>query len=281
MKKILVPVDFSDPASHALDFAIEFNEKVKGEILLVHVMEMPVGHINFTGEMDDPSMESFYTGEFIKATHNKLEEWVGRVKDAGQHVSVHMKYGNVFTNISEMIAGDQSTWIIMGSKGVSGLKEVFIGSNAERMIRFVQCPIIVIKGETHVKDIKSMAFASDLSQEQNLIADHAKDVQEMLGLNMHLVKVKTPYNWLDDTQVKKQLEHFAERNYLKDFTVNIIDADFVDEGAVKFANEVGAGIIILGTHGKKGIAHLIGGSIAEDIVNESKIPILVFKIPDF
>lgn len=280
MKKILVPVDFSELASHALDFAIEFNEKVKGEILLVHVVDMPVGHVSFTGEVDNSAIDTFYTGEFIKATHAKLEEWSQRVKDAGQKVTVHMKFGNAFTSISKIVAEDKSTWIIMGSKGASGLREVFIGSNAERMIRYAKCPVIIVKGETHLKDMKSMAFASDLSDEQDLIANYAKDVQELLGLNMHLVKVKTPYNWLEEGQAQKQLEHFAERNYLKDFTVSTVDADFADEGAVKFAKEVGAGLIVLGTHGKKGIAHLLGGSIAEDIVNESKVPILVFKIPD-
>ena len=280
MKKILVPVDFSDLASHALNFAIEFNEKVHGQILLVHVIDLPVGHISFTGEVDDKAAETFFTGEFIKAAHNKLEEWAQRVKDAGQKVQTHLKFGNAFTSISKIVADDKSTWIIMGSKGASGLREVFIGSNAERMIRHAKCPVIIVKGETHLKNIKSMAFASDLSPEQDFVSNYAKDVQEMLGLNMHLVKVKTPYNWLDDGQAKKQLEHFAERNFLKDFTINTVDADFADEGAVKFAEEVGAGIIVLGTHGKKGIAHIIGGSIAEDIVNESKIPILVFKIPD-
>lgn len=280
MKKIIVPVDFSDMASHALNFAIEFNEKVNGEIVLVHVVELAVGEVSTHGEMDSGAMETFYTGEYIKASHAKLEEWSKRVTDANQKVSVHMKYGNAFTNISKLIAEVQANWIVMGSKGASGLREVFIGSNAERMVRHANCPVFIIKGETHLKDIKSMAFTSDLSQEQDLIVDHAKDLQKMLGLNMHVVKVKTPYNWLDEEQAKKHLEHFAERNYLEDYTLSTVDADFADEGAVKFANDVNAGLIVLGTHGKKGIAHVIGGSIAEDIVNESEIPILVYKILD-
>ncbi len=280
MKKILVPVDFSDEASHALNFAIEFNQKVKGEIILVHVIEMPVAHLSFTGEMNRSSMETFYTGEFVKATHNKLDEWAKRVSEAAQQVSVHMKYGNAFSNISKMIAEEDANWIVMGSKGASGLKEIFIGSNAERMVRFAKCPVFIIKGETRIKDMKNMTFTSDLSEEQDLIAYHAKEIQDLLGLNMHVVKVKTPYNWLEDVQVKKQLEQFAERNYLKDFTVNTITADFADEGAIQFAGKNNSGLIVMGTHGKKGLAHLIGKSIAEDVVNESKIPILVYKIWD-
>ena len=125
MKKIVVPVDFSEQASYALDFAIELNDKVKGEIIMVHVVDIPVGHLNFTGEVNSSGMESFYTGEFIKATHNKLEEWSKRVIDKNQKVSVHMKYGNAFTNISKIIAEESATWIIMGSKGASGLRERF------------------------------------------------------------------------------------------------------------------------------------------------------------
>ncbi len=280
MKKIVVPVDFSDEASHALNFAIEFNQKVKGEIILVHVIEMPVARLSFTGEMNAAGVESFYTGEFVKATHNKLDEWAKRVSEAGQAVSVHMKYGNAFTNISKLIAEEDANWIVMGSKGASGLKEIFIGSNAERMVRFAKCPVFIIKGETHIKDMKNLTFTSDLSEEQDLIAHHAKEIQDLLGLNMHVVKVKTPYNWLEDVQVKKQLERFAERNYLKDYTLNTLTSDFADEGAIKFAEENNSGLIVMGTHGRKGLAHLIGKSIAEDVVNESKIPILVYKIWD-
>ena len=144
MKKIIVPVDFSEMASHALEFAIELNDRVKGEIVLVHVIEMPVGHLNFTGEVNSSGLESFYTGEFLKATHNKLDLWSKRVIDAGQTVTMHMKYGNAFTNLSKVIAEEKAHWIVMGSKGASGLREVFIGSNAERMIRHAECPVFII-----------------------------------------------------------------------------------------------------------------------------------------
>ncbi|MEO1255916.1 MAG: universal stress protein [Bacteroidota bacterium] len=279
MKKILVPVDFSDQASHALNFAIEFNEKLQGEIILVHVIEVPAGYFSLT-EISAPQVANYYKGELIEEANNKLNEWSDRVSTAGQKVSVFIKYGNAFTNISKLIAEEDASYIIMGSKGASGLKEIFIGSNAERMIRFAKCPVFIIKGETHIKDMKNFVFTSDLSEEQDLIAYHAKEMQDLLGLNMHVVKVKTPYNWLEDVQVKKQLERFAERNYLKDYTLNTYTADFADEGAIKFAEENDAGLIVMGTHGRRGLAHFIGKSIAEDVVNESKIPILVYKIWD-
>ena len=46
-----------------------------------------------------------------------------------------------------------------------------------------------------------------------------------------------------------------------------------------FAEEVKAGLILMGTHGKTGLGHFFGGSRTEDVANHSKIPVMTFKIP--
>jgi len=168
----------------------------------------------------------------------------------------------------------------MGSDGASGLKEVFIGSVAEKVIRNAVCPVIVVKGPAKIADMKSLVFASDLSEEQDLIAQQAKSVQELLGLNMHLLTVKTPHNMRGEFETKKKMEDFATKNALTGYTTNTINADYSDEGIVAFAEKVDAGMILMGTHGKTGLAHVFGGSRTEDVANESKIAVMSFKISD-
>ena len=279
MKRILVPVDFSEESSYALDFAIEFNERIKGEIVLLHVIEIPHHSFNTEGETDWKHTQEYLEGQWIKGVHNQLEKWSERVSSSGQAILIKMKQGHAYKHISKEIAEVKASWIIQGSKGASGLKEIFLGSNAERVIRYAECPVITIKGPAKISEIKNMVFASDLSEEQDWVAHKTKDVQEMLGLNMHLLKVRTQYNLLTAKDAEKQLHDFAKRNYLSQYTVNSIEADYADEGIVKFSEEVGAGLIVIGTHGKTGLAHFFGGSRAEDLVNESKIPVLTFKLP--
>ena len=279
MKKIVVPVDFSQQASDALDFAIDFNKRIKGKILLLHVLEFPMSSFSVTGEVDQQAIDVFYSEEFVKGVHNRLDSWAEKVSDAGQEVATRMKTGNPYQNISRTITEDEADYIIMGSKGASGLKEVFIGSNAERVIRHADCPVITIKGPTSVDKMKNMVFASDLSEEQDWMAFKAKEIQELLGLNMHVVKVRTGYSFLSAEDANKQLHDFAKRNFLKDHTLNTVEADYSDEGVAKFAEEIGAGIILIGTHGKTGLAHFFGGSKAEDLANESQIPVMTFKLP--
>lgn len=279
MNKIIVPVDFSDVSLNALDFAIEFNELIKGKIILLHVLELPNYSFSTMGEMDLDQPDRVLNAKFIEGAHNRLTEWANRISDAGQEVAIRMKHGNPYENISREIVEEEANWIIMGSTGSSGLSEVFLGSNAERVIRHASCPVITIKGPTKLKEFKNMVFASDLSEDQEWAAHKAKDVQELLGLNMHILKVRTPHNFLSSKEANDQLEKFAKRNHFENATLNSNEADYADEGIIAFANEVKSGIIVLGTHGRTGLAHLFGGSRAEDLANESNIPVMTFKIP--
>lgn len=279
MKKILVPVDFSQESSDALDFAIDFNKRIKGEIILLHVIELPHYSFNTEGEISWQHPEDILDAQLVKGAHNLLTKWSEKVSSEGQRVSIKMRHGHPYKHISREITEVKASWIVQGSKGSSGLKEVFIGSNAERVIRYADCPVITIKGPCKIAEMKNMVFASDLSEEQDWVALQAKDVQEIFGLDMHLLKVRTPHNFLTLKTAEKQLEDFAKRNYLHKYTLNSIEADYSDQGVAAFAEEVGAGLIVIGTHGKTGLAHFFGGSRAEDLVNESKFPVITFKLP--
>ena len=280
MKKIIVPVDFSHQSKYAMDFAVEFSRFIKAEIALVHVLEFPPFRFSTTGEANKQAIENFYNSEYIKGVHNRLEEWKDNLAKEGMEVRSLMRYGNPFQKISNTISEEKADYIIMGSKGASGLKEFLVGSNAARMIRYAKCSVIIVKGVTRIKDFKNLTFATDASTEQDVIAGQAKRIQSYLGLKMHVVKVKTPYNWLEEGQVKKQLDFFAERNKFENFTLSSFSADFVDEGAIKFAEENQSGMIMVGTHGRTGLGHLIAGSTAESLVNESEIPVMVFKLSE-
>ncbi len=280
MKKIIVPVDFSDISRHAMNFAAEFSQLIDAEIILLYVLDIPVSQFSLGKEVDRKSLEDFYTKKFLDRLHMDIEEWEKSLAQEGIKVKSSIKYGNPFKKISRTISEEHADYIVMGSKGASGLKEFILGSNAARMIRFAKCPVIIIKEETHVADLKRIVFATDGTVEQDFVALRAKEIQSMLGSQLHIVKIKTPYNWLEDVQITQQLKNFAIRNNLEDYTCDIFNADFVDEGSIMFAEEKDAGLIIIGTHGRTGLSHLIGGSTAESLVNESKIPVVVFKLDE-
>jgi len=278
MKKILVPTDFSEYADHALKAAIELNKKVQGKIVLMHVLELPAASVNYGGDMTAATAEVVYRRELIDRTSERLHNQAAEVEAADQSVSVRLEYGSPYKNIGKEVAEEKPDWVVMGSTGASGLEEVFLGSNAERVIRHSDCPVITVKGPTNFKNMKSMVFASDLSAEQDKVVRKASLLQDYFEMNMHVLRVKTPYNFLTTEEAKDQIKTFAERNALVDYSANVIEAEFAEDGIVSFAEEVGAGIIVMGTHGRTGLAHLFGGSRAEDVANHSKVPVMTVKI---
>lgn len=281
MKRLLVPTDFSREAQQALGLASDLAKKLDAELLLLHVMEVPYGSFSVLGEVHvDYSFEQVYQVQLINKTKEKLEEVVAGLKGKGIKAEYDMVFGNAFEGISKAIFEKEVDLIIMGSKGASGLKEIFIGSNAERVIRNAKCPVITVKGATDLANMKSMVFASDMSEEQDQIVSEIKKLQNVLQLNIHLVRVKTPYNYLTEGAALKQLKDFVKRNEFKDYTISTIEAEFADEGILKFAEENKVGLIAMGTHGRTGLAHFFGGSTAEAVANHSKIPIWTLKLED-
>ncbi|MEM9896665.1 MAG: universal stress protein [Bacteroidota bacterium] len=281
MKKVLVPIDFSDLSKEAMKFAIEFCELIHGEITILHVLEIPMTDYSYTGEVGSSSIADFYTHEYIDGLHKKLESWKEEYSSEAVPINLKMMYGNPYKKITHYISEQNADLIVMGSSGTSGMMEVLVGSNAERVVRHANCPVLIVQGETHIKAFKNLLFVTDASKEQDRLIDQVQNIQQLLGLNLHLLKVRTHYNMKSDKEVKAEIEGFAKRNGLENYTVNTTSADYVEDGVLPFAEEIDAGVIIIGTHGRKGIAHLIGGSKAEDLVNAAKTPIMTLKIdPD-
>lgn len=279
MKKILLPTDFSKEARNAENFAKQVAKKFNAEILLLHVLEVPYGSFSVMGEVaSNPSYEHLYETQLIKATQQRLNELAEGFTSEGITSRAKLVFGNPFISIQETVTDQHMDLVILGSKGASGLSEILVGSNAERVIRHAKCPVITVKGEIDLAMISGIALATDTSLEQDSMVPKLKEFQSLLGFNLHLVRVLTPHNFLSHKDAKNQLKEFAERNQLEDYTTGTIEANFTDEGVIQFALKHDIGMIAMATHGRTGLAHFFGGSIAEDVANHAHIPILTLRV---
>ena len=278
MKKILVPTDFSSDADNALDFAIKFNEKYNAEIVLMHVLELPAASVNYGADMTSATAEVIYRRELIDGISKNLHKRADKVRASGQEAAIRIEYGSPYKSIGEEVKEERADWVILGSRGASGLKEVFVGSNAEKVIRHSKCPVITIQEPADLEAMTNLVYASDMRPEGDSVAQQVKEFQKMFDLKVHLVKVKTPYNFISDEVARKEMAEFVKRNDMADFTTNVVEAEFADQGVVEFAEGIHAGMIAMGTHGRTGIAHFLGGSQAEDVANHAAIPVLTFRI---
>ncbi|HZW63144.1 MAG TPA: universal stress protein [Flavobacteriaceae bacterium] len=274
MKRILVPTDFSKEAENALKVAAQLARKHKAEIFLLHMLELPLHQIDaLSGHSDLP--EAMF---FMKLAHKKFEETLAKDYLKGVQVHETVDFQEAFSEIKNVCKKKNIDLIVMGSHGVSGFKEMFIGSNTEKVVRTSDVPVLVIKNEHKQFEVSNFVFASDFKKDSRETYKQATRLAESFGATMHLVMVNTANSFTTTADANKRIQEFIKGNPFENYTINIYNDKSVESGILNFSHAINADLIGISTHGRQGIAHFLNGSISEDIVNHAKRPVITFKI---
>ncbi|SKB47201.1 Nucleotide-binding universal stress protein, UspA family [Salegentibacter holothuriorum] len=276
MKKILVPTDFSDTAEHALKIAAHLAKKHQSEIYLLHMLELPMQLIDPVGGGNSQNLpESLF---FMKLAHQRFTKLMAKpfLKDIKVHETV--MFHQAFNGIMEVSEEYKCDIIIMGSHGASGFKEMFIGSNTEKVVRSSNIPVLVIKNEHEKFEIENFIFATDADTNDKRTLEAAYDFSKLTEAKFHILFINTPNNFITSTEVRKRIENFVSNTKVKDFKIHIYNDISVEKGILSFALKKQKTLIGIGTHGHKGLAHFFNGSISEDLVNHANMPVVTFKI---
>jgi len=275
MKTILVPIDFSEQSKDALNFAAQMAKKGNLQIQALNIIEGPQNHtFNTMAEgFANESQDYFFLKQLFEKTKENMDALVAKEAYAGVNIAGSVEVGNPYKSIAKAIADHNADIVVMGSKGVSGIEEVLIGSNTEKVVRHAKCPVITIKSEVHLKDIKNLVLATNLYEEQTRLLQELKKLQVITGAKLHLVKVNTTNDFHTERQMKDEFAKFIREHRLENVTTAIYNEASEEEGILAYAEDVNADMIAIGTHGRTGLLHLLSGSIAEDLVNHSQIPV--------
>lgn len=275
MKTILVPTDFSEQANNALDLAVQIARKSDANILVVNVIEgLRDFSFNTMGELEnDMGEEVFIIKKLIDQVKIRLSQIAKDERYSDVKIETAVEMGNAFESISKVIADRHADLLVMGTKGTSGLEEVLIGSNTEKVVRYAKCPVITVKEKVSLDSIKNIVFASNLQDEQTALVKKLKVIQEITDATLHLVKVNTPNHFSTQRQMMKEFARFIKKHEISNASTSIYNEATEEDGILYFAEDLGACMIAMGTHGRTGILHLLSGSIAEDLVNHAQVPV--------
>ena len=279
MKKILVPTDFSKPAQIAIDVAADIAKKSNGQIILLHVVEEASGtSFKITGEVDVSGgwEDKLFTMKLIERSKKQLAKAIEEVKATGVKVKEELRLGTAFHGIRDIITEHKVDLVVMGSAGHSKLEEMIIGTNTEKVVRHSKCPVLTVHKKPTTTDFKDIVYASSMSKDEEVFSRIVRTTQQLYDATIHLVRINTPGNFQRDAVVRKYMEDFAKKLQLKKFTINIFNDLTEEEGIIYFADSINADLIAMATHGRTGFAHVLAGSIAEEVVSHSKRPVLTF-----
>lgn len=253
-------------------------KKFGAEFHLFHVIESEV-EMDFNVQGGSPAgegMDDIFFLKLIQATKNKMAELVSTPGLENIKVTSSIKIGKPSNLIFDEIENGSYDIVVMGTKGASGFSEMLIGSNAEKVVRRSPIPVFTVKEFVDESSFKSIIYASSFSENEDILINELKWLQHAFGSTLHLVRINTPNNFLTDWTSRNVMKKYIDRHHLKNYTLNVYNDTIEEDGIIYFAEEIDAGMIAMITHGRTGFAHLLSGSIAEDVVNHSKRPVLTY-----
>src|SRR5690606_33728007 len=142
MKKIIVPIDFSDYSDYALETAARMAKRYGAEVLALHMLEMSDA-VYTSSDVEHHEKIVF----FLKLAEQKFDKFLEKDYLRGVKVTPIVKHFKVFSEVSSVAKAHDVDLIVMGSHGASGLTEIFVGSNTEKVVRYSDIPVLVVKSK--------------------------------------------------------------------------------------------------------------------------------------
>lgn len=266
---VVCPVDFTEISSKALDYASIFAQKMKGELMILHVIDKK------TSASAESSGTPFSTpGSFDKMINDKLELLRN---DIGQKNSItvrsRIEYGNL-DDVVPLIAQEKETaLIVMGTSGAKGIKDIFQGTNTIKVMEKTFCPILIIPEDAEFTIPNYWVYATDLKSRDESSAAEIWKLCSLFDGKLDLLHVEKDSS-------KKDMEIF-ETQSLKDdsgedkISLNTIKHKDILKGIDQYVGEKDPDILALTHHVPEKWDWLFKEDKINKVVENANFPILV------
>lgn len=272
MKNIIVAMDFSKGAMHALDYAIKIANNTKSNILLVWVDSQNTMETNSLVGKNEVRHDAKIEMQRI------IDEKADLLK--GGKISIKLRKGKVYRELALQAKASESGLIVVGTHGISGFEEFWIGSNAYKIISYAGCPVVSVRYDYDIeKPIKTIVVPIDNSIDSTKKIPMAAKLAKAFGAEIHLLSVYTT----NLESIKKKVTRAtmeAEKYLTKEnvtYLCQFIQSQNLPASVVNYANQVNGDVIVIMTDQEKASHSILVGDYSQKIINISALPILSVK----
>jgi nucleotide-binding universal stress UspA family protein len=276
MKTILVAIDFSKNAEHALEYALVYADKLHADIQLIWVDNI----------LTDDSVIDSIDRETRKEKKIYMEGLLDRYQPQLKRgkISYFFRKGRVYQEIAKAAKQINADIIFAGTHGVSGYEQFWIGSNAYRIMTQAPCPLVTIKSDYKFKKaIKNILLPLDSSLETKQKLPFACELAKEFGAQIHLLLV---YN-SPISVIRKRVEQFgkeAEKCLTErkmDYVIEHLDASNVAASLLDYSSKNKIDLIMIMTDQGITTANKFLGPYAQQLINNSTIPVMSLRAKEF
>lgn len=292
-RTILVPTDFSEGAGAALDWALALAKESGGTVHLLHAYEIPLGTIPPYGIEVPPSMLT----DVRDAAARRLEQVAQKVRARDVACESQLVHGLAATSIVEAARAIHADAIVMGTRGLTGVKHVLLGSVAERVVRTAPCAVLTVRpGAGSVTQFDHVLVPVDFSTHSETALGVAIELAKEHGSELHLLhayelpaSVTMTYGLALPESVWKgvqeagaaRLAELAAQARAAEVRVKLhLVTGPASDAIVDNATALHADLVVMGTRGLTGLKHVVLGSVAERAIRLAPCPVLTVKADD-
>jgi nucleotide-binding universal stress UspA family protein len=274
MKKILVPLDFSETSDNAFVYALEMAKLLKAELVLLHTFDLPV----VDSQAAPFSYATIYdTIELSNFDHfkEKLPHLRAIASERNlEHIAMShlLMDGDLLFNIKKVVAEEGVNMVVMGTNGADGWLDTFIGTNTGSVITQVEVPVLSIPAEAHFDKIETIAFTTRFRPKDiealNKVLTYAKKFQA----KVKCLYVKTADSDVTDETIKRWQSHFDDEENIAFF---IIPDEDVKATIEDFLTNQSIDLLAMLTYKRNFFVELFTSSTTQQLSYQLKTPILV------
>jgi nucleotide-binding universal stress UspA family protein len=300
IRRILWATDGSSESRVAEEHARYLARLWGAELIAITILEFP------TGMNRKHPVNEIYLAQLLKDATRDLADAKARISEQGIAVETRIATGVPSEEILTAAHQEQVDLIVVGAKGKTGLAHVLLGSTAERVIRAGPCPVLAVctnpdrtAGQEGLLprpvEVGRMLVPVDFSDCSLDAVEYAAIWVRQVKGEIMLFHVLEPVSYgLDFT-----LGQSAERQRTKDVMIGRLDhiagalrrtgltvdhrvyGGYPSDSILEQVRASHADLIVMGTHGRRGLSHVFMGSVAEAVLRQAPCPVLTVRSPKF
>lgn len=276
MKIILFPTDFSANATHASKYAGILAQKLKANVVLLHIYSIPT-----ISEYQLPNDIENFIWEREKQAKLDLEEYTQVfLKNSGlkeKQVSQRIEYGMISETIVEVATKVHADMIVMGTKGANNFFDKWIGTNALKVTKEANCPVWVIPQYAVIHSPQNILYAADFEEDEILATQRLLEITSNLGSKCQVVHIHEYFDLNIAHEVEETEELLKEEFEEENLKVKSLNRTNIISALETYIKTNKPDVLALAIHEKSFLKDLFNPSISKHFVQEAHLPILIFK----
>lgn len=281
LNRILVPTDFSDHAAESLDHAVQLGAQYDAEITLLHVDEFSVSPLGALG------VQAEYIATYQRMKDEFLrEQFAGlrkRVEGKSVQVRTQVIPGRAYKRIVEEGEKENYDMIVIATRGLTHLSTYLIGSTAERVVRLSRQPVLSVQsGPRYGGKVESVLCPTDLSPAANFALSYALSIAARNKAHLYIQYISELDRPEPEAEIRRRIPDLKDHHPQADqITVDyIFDRDVEPSNSIiRFAEDRNVDMIVMSTHGRKGLRRVYIGNNTAEVVRQSTRPVLTMTHP--